>query len=82
MALPSDELPFLQAGIAVGGVYSGSDEAKSRAQEQAFGGEAGEPLDACYHRPCDTTNGIDARTLAELTRASAAVVARLAAGTS
>ncbi len=82
VALPSDELPFLQAGIAVGGVYSGSDEGKSRSQERTFGGETGKPLDPCYHRPCDTTHGIDARTLTDLARASAAVVARLAAGTS
>ena len=80
VALPSDELPFVQAGVAVGGVYSGSDEVKSPAEERVFGGEAGEPLDACYHRPCDTTHGIDARTLTELARATAAVVARLAVG--
>jgi Zn-dependent M28 family amino/carboxypeptidase len=78
--LPSDQVPFLQSGVAVGGVFSGADEAKSAEQARTFGGSAGEPLDPCYHRACDTTDGIDARTLTELAQASAAVVARLARG--
>jgi Iap family predicted aminopeptidase len=62
----SDHAPFEDAGISVGGVYSGSDERKSARQARAYGGRAGRPLDACYHRRCDTLDRVDEKVLAEL----------------
>jgi Zn-dependent M28 family amino/carboxypeptidase len=50
----SDHLPFAQAGIPVGGLFTGTDEPKSAEQARVFGGTAGRPLDPCYHRACDT----------------------------
>jgi Zn-dependent M28 family amino/carboxypeptidase len=80
VTLASDHAPFAEAGIAVGGVYSGSDESKSPLQAREFGGRAGEAHDRCYHRACDTFEGVDLRLLAELAEASAAVAAALARG--
>ena len=66
----SDHAPFRDAGIAVGGVYSGSDERKSARQARAYGGRAGRPLDPCYHRRCDRLDRVDETVLAELADAA------------
>jgi Peptidase family M28/PA domain len=50
----SDHAPFMTAGIATGGLYSGTDEIKTRAQMASYGGAPGVPLDPCYHQACDT----------------------------
>jgi hypothetical protein len=62
----SDHAPFDDAGIATGGVYSGSEERKTARQARAYGGETGRPLDPCYHRRCDTFDRVDQKVLAEL----------------
>ena len=76
----SDHYPFQQAGIPIGGLYSGSNEMKSPVQAATFGGEANAPLDACYHLACDTIANVDATLLGELARAAAWVLGRLASG--
>ena len=62
----SDHAPFDDAGISTGGLYSGSEERKSARQARAYGGDAGRPLDACYHRGCDTFDRVDQTVLAQL----------------
>ena len=62
----SDHAPFDDAGISVGGLYSGSEERKSARQASAYGGRAGRPLDPCYHRSCDTLDRVDEKVLVEL----------------
>ena len=62
----SDHAPFEDAGIPVGGLYSGSEERKSARQARVYGGRADRPLDSCYHRPCDTLDRVDEKVLAEL----------------
>ncbi|WP_051329243.1 M20/M25/M40 family metallo-hydrolase [Geminicoccus roseus] len=74
----SDYLPFMEAGIPVGGLYSGSSEIKTRAQAARFGGWAGHALDPCYHRPCDTNRRISRRSTLVLSRAIADTVHKLA----
>jgi Zn-dependent M28 family amino/carboxypeptidase len=66
----SDHAPFARAGIAVGGVYSGSQERKTARQARAYGGRAGRPLDPCYHRRCDTLARVDRRMLEQLAGAA------------
>ena len=66
----SDHAPFEDAGIAVGGLYSGSEERKSARQARTYGGRAGRPLDPCYHRRCDTLDRVDEQVLAELADAA------------
>lgn len=55
----SDHGPFEEAGIPTGGLYSGSLERKTSEQAALYGGIAGEPLDPCYHQPCDTIDNVD-----------------------
>jgi Zn-dependent M28 family amino/carboxypeptidase len=74
----SDHASFARAGIPVGGVFTGADAVKARAQARAFGGRAGRPLDPCYHRACDTVANVDERVLGELATAVAAALETLA----
>ncbi|MET7451174.1 M28 family metallopeptidase [Streptomyces sp. NPDC005574] len=55
----SDHAPFKNAGIAVGGLFSGADYIKTAAQATKWGGTAGKAFDACYHRSCDTASNIN-----------------------
>ncbi len=70
----SDYAPFFEAGIPFGGLFAGSGGVKSNAQAIRYGGEAGEPFDACYHRGCDTVDNVDREAL-ELSAEAAAFVA-------
>ncbi|MFJ1973058.1 M28 family metallopeptidase [Streptomyces sp. NPDC087903] len=55
----SDHAPFKNAGIPVGGLFSGADYIKTAAQATKWGGTAGQAFDRCYHRSCDTTSNIN-----------------------
>ena len=63
----SDHAPFAEAGIRVGGLFSGADEL----------GPGGEPHDPCYHRPCDTLENVDLNTLEATADAVAVAIFRL-----
>jgi Zn-dependent M28 family amino/carboxypeptidase len=78
----SDHLPFAQAGIPVGGLFTGTDEPKSAEQARVFGGTAGQPLDPCYHRSCDTLANVNNTALAQNANALAYALTRLAQSTS
>ena len=78
----SDHLPFAQAGIPVGGLFTGTDELKSAEQARVFGGTAGRPYDACYHRPCDTLANVNNTALAQNSNALAHAVTSFAKTTS
>ena len=73
----SDHAPFADAGISAGGLYSGSDETKTARQASEFGGRAGRPLDACYHRRCDTLERVDRDVMTELGEAAGGALASL-----
>ena len=55
----SDHVPFAEAGIPVGGVFTGASER----------GPGGRLRDPCYHLACDTAANVDARLLARVARA-------------
>jgi hypothetical protein len=74
----SDHGPFLRAGIPIGGIYTGSDEIKTRYLERVFRGDAGEPLDPCYHRACDDLDNINRAALEEMAGAAAHAITQLA----
>ncbi|MFC8130732.1 M28 family metallopeptidase [Streptomyces sp. NPDC057302] len=59
----SDHAPFKDAGVPVGGLFSGADYKKTAEQAQNWGGTAGEPFDKCYHSACDTASNIDGTAL-------------------
>jgi aminopeptidase S len=55
----SDHSPFKNAGIPVGGLFSGADYIKTAAQAAKWGGTSGQAFDRCYHASCDTASNID-----------------------
>ncbi|ATL29751.1 M28 family metallopeptidase [Streptomyces formicae] len=59
----SDHAPFQQAGVPVGGIFSGAETTKSAAQAEKWGGTAGEAFDKCYHSSCDDESNLDATAL-------------------
>lgn len=74
----SDHFSFEQAGVPTGGIFSGASELKSDAEASEFGGQAAEPLDACYHLACDTPQNVDAQQVATFAAAAAAAALALA----
>jgi Zn-dependent M28 family amino/carboxypeptidase len=74
----SDYGPFVAVGIPAGGLFSGAEELKTPAQAAEWGGEAGRPLDGCYHQACDTLANIDRVALDRNVDALAAALGRFA----
>ena len=74
----SDHGPFEQAGIRVGGLFTGAEMIKSRADRRLFGGKAGRPADPCYHLVCDDIDNISDESLDQLSDAIAFAVSTLA----
>lgn len=70
----SDYGPFAEAGIPVGGLFSGAEEVKTPEEAARFGGAAGRPLDGCYHQACDTLDNINDQALDQLGDAAAHAV--------
>ncbi|MEU3774467.1 M28 family metallopeptidase [Streptomyces sp. NPDC032472] len=77
----SDHAPFKNAGIPVGGLFSGADYTKTAAQAQKWGGTAGQAFDRCYHSSCDTTANINDTALDRNADAIAYAVWNLGAAT-
>jgi len=73
----SDHAAFAEAGIPVGGLFTGADEQKAAASARRFGGAADQPFDACYHKACDTVANIDFGVLEQMADAGAVVALRL-----
>lgn len=59
----SDYAAFSAAGIAVGGIFTGAEGAKTEEEAKLFGGEVGKAYDACYHKACDDINNINVEAL-------------------
>ncbi|GAA2620858.1 M28 family metallopeptidase [Streptomyces axinellae] len=59
----SDHASFKDAGVTVGGSFTGAGAIKTQAQARKWGGTAGRAYDQCYHSACDTTTNIDAKAL-------------------
>lgn len=70
----SDYGPFVEAGIAAGGLATGAEGTKSPLQAETYGGMAGEPYDACYHAQCDDIDNVDLEVLEGLAGAAAHAV--------
>lgn len=59
----SDHASFADAGVTVGGSFTGAGYTKTEEQAAKWGGTAGEPYDQCYHSACDDTANIDEKAL-------------------
>ena len=65
----SDYEAFREAGIPVGGLFSGDVGIKSVVEADSYGGTVGEAHDPCYHERCDTTDNVDLVLLAQMAAA-------------
>jgi Zn-dependent M28 family amino/carboxypeptidase len=74
----SDQGPFAAAGIPIGGLFAGSIDPKTPEQADAYGGAAGEPMDACYHQACDTIRNVSFVALRQGYAATVHVLTELA----
>ncbi len=77
----SDHAAFANAGIPIGGLFTGAEVTKTSAQAQKWGGTAGQAFDRCYHSSCDTTSNINVTALDRNADAIAYAVWTLSAGT-
>jgi len=59
----TDYLPFAEAGIPFGGLFTGAGGLKTEEESKEFGGTAGQPYDSCYHRACDNMDNISLEAL-------------------
>ncbi len=67
----SDHGPFADAGIPVGGLFTGAEGIKTEEEATLYGGEAAEPHDPCYHEPCDTVENVNPSAVDEMSDAAA-----------
>ncbi|MGH3359966.1 MAG: M28 family metallopeptidase, partial [Nocardioidaceae bacterium] len=67
----SDHAAFEDAGIPIGGLFTGAEGTKTEEEATLWGGTAGEPYDPCYHSACDTTDNVDATFLDNMSDAMA-----------
>lgn len=74
----SDYGPFMEAGIAAGGIACGAEGIKTQEEFEMFGGAAGVPYDVNYHEDGDTTNNLNYEAWIQMTRAIAHVTATYA----
>lgn len=77
----SDHAAFANAGIPIGGLFTGAEVSKTSAQAQKWGGTSGQAFDRCYHASCDTTSNIDVTALDRNSDAIAYAVWTLSADT-
>ncbi|KAJ8073769.1 hypothetical protein PM082_012047 [Marasmius tenuissimus] len=71
----SDYGPFLDAGIASGGLDTGAEGIKTEEEAEKFGGEAGVAYDVNYHQAGDTIDNLALDALEANTKAIAHAVA-------
>jgi aminopeptidase S len=76
----SDHGPFITLGIPAGGTFTGAEGIMSSEEAALWGGTAGQPYDACYHRRCDTLDNINDTALDRNADAIAYAVWALAGG--
>ena len=60
---------MLEAGVPVGGLFTGSNEDKYESEATRFGGRADAPRDPNYHRPGDDLDNVDRHALEVTTEA-------------
>ena len=74
----SDHASFSEAGIPVGGLFSGFNAPKSAEQAAKYGGQEGASADPCYHRACDSIDNVNVEGLEVMADAVAHAVLHFA----
>jgi carboxypeptidase Q len=59
----SDYQAFISAGVPSGGIFTGAEGIKTPAEAALFGGTAGQPYDANYHRAGDNVTNLNTEAL-------------------
>ncbi|WP_246531163.1 M28 family metallopeptidase [Streptomyces bathyalis] len=59
----SDHASFADAGVTVGGTFTGAGETMTEEQAKQWDGKAGEPYDKCYHSECDDISNVNEKAL-------------------
>ncbi len=77
----SDYGPFIEQGIASGGLFTGAEGVKTAEQAAVYGGTAGVAYDHCYHEACDDLTNVNPKALDEMSDAVAHAVATYAFST-
>ncbi|MEO6880159.1 MAG: M28 family metallopeptidase [Mycobacteriaceae bacterium] len=77
----SDYGPFIAQGIPSGGLFTGAEDVKTKAQARLWGGKANVAFDACYHQACDNLGNVDRVALDRNSNALATVIAQYALST-
>lgn len=78
----SDYGPFIDAGIPAGGLFTGAEDLKTRAEFLTFGGTEGAALDPCYHQACDDYANNNETVLDQMSDAAADAILQFAMTTS
>ncbi|MFD2415796.1 M20/M25/M40 family metallo-hydrolase [Amycolatopsis pigmentata] len=73
-----DEAPFIDANIPSGGAENGDRKDKNPGQAHAWGGQAGQPFDPCYHKACDQLGNVNRDVLNRYLHAVAGTTAYFA----
>jgi aminopeptidase S len=76
-----DESAFIEAGIPVGGAENGDAKRKTPEQARAWGGQAGQVYDRCYHKACDRLDNVNQEVLGHYLPALAGTLAHFATST-
>jgi Zn-dependent M28 family amino/carboxypeptidase len=70
----SDYGPFIENGVASGGLFTGAEDVKTERQARIYGGTAGTAYDKCYHQACDDTSNTNVQVLDQMSNAVAHAV--------
>lgn len=74
----SDYGPFLEAGVATGGIACGAEGIKTVEEQAMFGGQAGVAYDINYHGTYDDVHNVNGEAWIEMSRAIAHMTAKYA----
>ncbi len=74
----SDYGPFIENGVAAGGLFTGAEDIKTAREARIYGGKAGVAYDECYHQACDDIDNISVQALDQMSDAVAHSVYTLA----
>lgn len=74
----SDYAAFIDHGIPAGGLFTGAENLKKEAEADMFGGQAGLPYDAHYHKAGDTIDNLNHEAFLLNSQATAFAVATYA----
>ena len=77
----SDYGPFVEVGIASGGLFTGAESIKTESESTMYGGTSGVAYDACYHQACDTIENINEEALLAMGNAALNVTISLSNST-